>query len=402
MKRWLWLPLLAAAGGAVWLATRAPALPEIPFARVRRETLTSLLATNGKTEPSEWSPVHTTHAGRLVSLAVEKGRAVRSGEVIATLDAAGTASEIAAAEARLAQARADLALFERGGRPVEIAEIDSSLDRARLDRAAAAREEAALARLAARNAATSYELQQVRDRIARLDADIAALQKKRATLVAPSDRPAAEARLKDAESALQAARLRLEQATIRSPRDGAVYEIPVRPGDWLETGALVAKVGRLDRLRVVVYVDEPDLGKVREGLPVTLTWDALPGLQWSGVVEKKPLQVVPVGTRQVGEVITVADNPSGNLPPGANINARIRAQVVENALAIPKAALRRQDDHFGVFVLDGAALAWRTVEVGVSSETRAEVKSGLKEGEAVALPSERSLAPGMAVRAVYP
>jgi HlyD family secretion protein len=394
--------LLAVAAGAVWVATRPSAPPEVAFARVKRETLTSLLATNGKTEPSEWSPVHSPRAGRVVSLGVEKGRAVRAGEVIATLDAADAAAEITAAEAKVEQARADLALFERGGRPVEIAEIDSSLDKLRLERAAAIREEAALARLAAKSAATTHELQQARDRLARLDSDIAAQEKKRAALVAPSDRPAAEARLKDAESALRAARQRLEQATIRSPRDGVVYEVPVRPGDWLETGGLVAKVGRLDRLRVIVYVDEPDLGKVREGLPVTLTWDALPGVQWTGVVEKKPLQVVPVGTRQVGEVVTVADNPNGNLPPGANINARIRAQVVENALSIPKAALRRQDDRFGVFALDGTGLAWRPIDVGVSSETRAEVKSGLKEGDSVALPSDRSLTAGMTVRAVYP
>ena len=143
MKRWLWLPLLAAAGAAVWLATRPAAPPEIAFARVKRETLTSVLATNGKTEPFEWSPIHTARAGRLVSLSVEKGRTVRSGNVIATLDAADATADITAAEARLEQARADLALFERGGRPVDIAEIDASLDKLRLDRAATVRDQPA-------------------------------------------------------------------------------------------------------------------------------------------------------------------------------------------------------------------------------------------------------------------
>jgi len=54
----------------------------------------------------------------------------------------------------------------------------------------------------------------------------------------------------------------------------------------VNVGDTAANVGRLDRLRVRVYVDEPELGRVAEGQPVTITWDALPGSsgagRWSG------------------------------------------------------------------------------------------------------------------------
>jgi len=105
----------------------------------------------------------------------------------------------------------------------------------------------------------------------------------------------------------------------------------------------------------------------------------------------------------VGEVVTIADNPKLDLPPGANINARIQAQVVDNALTIPKAALRREGGELGVFVLEGGGrLAWRAVQVGVSSETRAEVRKGLKEGDLVALPSDRTLAVGQELTPIQP
>jgi HlyD family secretion protein len=176
----------------------------------------------------------------------------------------------------------------------------------------------------------------------------------------------------------------------------------VREGDWLEVGALVARIGQVDRLKIVIYVDEPELGRVREGLPVEITWDALPERKWRAAVERMPTQVVPLGTRMVGEVWAVCENPSLDLPPGANVNVRIRSRVVENALTIPKAALRRRGDELGVYKLEGNRLAWRRVEIGATSEVKAEVRGGLAAGDAVALPVDRPLQPGMEVRPVYP
>jgi len=39
----------------------------------------------------------------------------------------------------------------------------------------------------------------------------------------------------------------------------------------------------VERLRVRVFVDEPELGRVQEGQPVTIGWDALPGRAWQGL-----------------------------------------------------------------------------------------------------------------------
>ena len=58
---------------------------------------------------------------------------------------------------------------------------------------------------------------------------------------------------------------------------------------------------------------------------MTITWDALPGHQWKGEVDKLPTQIVPLGTRQVGEVGCVIENPDRDLLPNANINADIQA-----------------------------------------------------------------------------
>jgi hypothetical protein len=76
--------------------------------------------------------------------------------------------------------------------------------------------------------------------------------------------------------------------------------------------------------------------------------------------------------------------------------------MVENALTIPKEALRREGGAVGVLVLRDDALAWQEVATAASSATRVQVTSGLQHGDSVALPTERVLRSGERVRPVYP
>jgi hypothetical protein len=154
-------------------------------------------------------------------------------------------------------------------------------------------------------------------------------------------------------------------------------------------------------MKVLVYVDEPDLGKVRMGLPATPTWEALPGREWDRSIGGLPSQVVQLRSRQVGEVTVQVQSPRRDLPPGANIDARLKAQVVEGALTISKGSLRRDSGTFGAFVLEGEKLVWRKVAVGVTSESRAEIRSGLKEGDAAVLPTDRPFSSGLEIVPVY-
>jgi HlyD family secretion protein len=230
---------------------------------------------------------------------------------------------------------------------------------------------------------------------------IQALEAHRAALVTGPDKEIAKAKLQQAEQSASIARTNLDLSVIRAPMDGLVYEFDLRRGSFVNPGDLIAKVGRIDRVRVTVYVDEPDLGKVRKGEQVTITWEAAPGHQWKGEVDKLPTQVVPLGTRQVGEVGCVIENPARDLLPNANIDASIQATVVANALTLPKETLRRQGSETGVLLLQGDRVVWRKVSLGVSSYTKSAVLSGLAEGDAVALPTEKPIKSGSKVEAVF-
>ena len=396
------LGLVVLAGVVIWLATRRAAPPQVPFEIAKRQTLVSMLSTNGKVEPVEWTEVASEREGRIGRLLVRRGQTVRTGTVMVQLDTPAADSELAAAQSRLAQAHADLASLQLGGRAADLADIDATRARVAVEKDAAQRDVSSLERLLAQKAATRDELDTARDRLKRTLAELDGLARKRAALAPALDRGAAEARLRDTASALALVQRQIEQATIRSPRDGVVYNLPVHAGAWLAAGEAVARVGRIDRLKVQLYVDEPDLGKIRLGLPVTLTWDALPGREWTGTISQLAAQIVALGSRQVGEVVVFVDAPQRDLPPGANIDARLTAQVVEHALTVSKGSLRREDGAVGAFVLEGSRVAWRPVQVGITSDTKAEILAGLKEGEAVALPSDHPLKNGLAVTPLYP
>jgi HlyD family secretion protein len=388
--------LLAAAVVALagWLYVRGAKPPVVPVARASQGPLESSVTTNGKTEPVEWSAARTDLGGIVTSVAVTRGQKVSKGQTIAVIEARQAKADLATAEARIAQAEADLQTLRAGGKSGEIAEIESGIQRAQLDRDVAQRDLESLTRLQAKNAATKTEVQEASDRLARAQAQIQAFTAKRKAMVSRGEVASAEARLREAQAAAALARQTIAVSVVRSPLDGVVYQLEVRPGAYLEAGAVAAGVGKIDRVRVIVYVDEPELGRVRKGMPVTITWDALPNRQWKGEVERVPTQIVALGTRQVGEVTSLIDNADGTLLPGTNINATIQSESVANAIRIPKEGVVREGGQTGVWVVESGKVKWRPVKLGIANITTVQIVDGLKNGEEVALPSDLPLQDG--------
>ena len=395
--------ILAGAIGAVLiiLALRRNAPPDIPFAKVTREAITSTLSTNGKVEPIEWASARAERPGVIKKVSVHVGQKVAAGAALVELDTRDASAQLANAEAQIAQARAQQQALLQGGSSVERAQIENDLQRARLDLESARTNAEAVDRLVTKQAAPETELTAARQRVEQLQIQVQGLEDRRKALVSPTDKDIAEARLQQALASANLARSNLALSTVRAPIDGTVYQFDLRIGAFVNAGDLVANIGKLTRVRVAVYVDEPELGRVRIKSPVTITWDAVPRRQWNGVVDRLPAQIVALGSRQVGEVGCIIDNPDNDLLPGTNINADIVSSAVKLGLTIPRSALRREANQDGVLMLVGDHLEWRPVELGISSHTKAQVVSGLNEGDSVALASDKPIKSGAKVQAVY-
>jgi HlyD family secretion protein len=391
--------LLLTIAGAWWIYQIKSEPPAVPFGKAVRQKISNNLSTNGKVEPREFTEVRATVAGLVRRLPVHQGDTVTQGQVFAQLEQAGLEGELESAQARAAQARADLSTLTAGGRSTDLAEIDGNLAVLRQQRQAAAATVESLDRLVKKQAATTAELKQAQDAVADLDTRIQAMQKRRPALEGQGEIEAAKAKIQEADVAIALAKTHLAQNTIVAPMSGIVYDLPTRPGSYLHVGDLVGSIGKIDPLRVRVYVDEPELGRVAIGQPVRITWDAIQGKDWTGAVEKLPTQIVALGARQVGEVLCTIQNQAHDLIPGTNVNVSILTQVVENALTIPKVAVRRERGT-GVYLLQkDSTVKWANITTGASDALRVEVLSGLSEGDEVMLPSDVTIHEGTKVAA---
>lgn len=377
-----------------WLYFQSNKAPEVSFAQARRGKIESLVVTNGKIEPLDWAPARSEAEGIIGKVLVTKGQSVKRGQPLAVIEARQARTDLAQAESRIAEAKAEIQTLSSGGRQSDLTAIESDLKKAQLDLNQAKRDRTSLENLLQKNAATRMEVQSASDLVERLSAQISSLNSRRSTLVSTADMSVAQARLRNAEAAAQLARQRINLATITAPLSGVVYQLDAKVGAYVGPGDLIANIGVLDQVKVVVYVDEPELGRVKPGMSVTITWDALADRSWPGTIEKSATQIVALGTRQVGEVTGIIENKDGTLLPGTNINASIESEVTSNALTIPKEALRREGSQSGVYVLEGNIVRWRAVQLGTSSVTHAQILEGVKENEWVALPTDQALHDG--------
>ena len=156
-----------------------------------------------------------------------------------------------------------------------------------------------------------------------------------------------------------------------------------------------------------VVIDEPDLGGLEADEPVLISWDGLPNRSWVGKTEIIPKQVVPHGTRSVGELLCAVNNDRLELLPNINVNVRINSKERMNVLAVPRGAVASEGEHRYVFVVKPkqlgvgkSTLEKREIKVGIADAASYEIMSGLQEGEMVALPGDTDLHDGMAVQVV--
>jgi multidrug resistance efflux pump len=405
MKRYwllLVLPLLLLLW---WGLGHSESAPTIHFSPVRRVTIESTVSTNGKVEPAESAIARAQAPGVVRTIAVQRGQRVTAGQTLVALDNTAAQSQLAAAMAKEQEARAEETTLAQGGKAATLANLNDSITSAQDGVEIAQRNYDAMQRLAPQQAATRLQVESAKDALDKAKLQLLSFENQRKTLVTAGDRSVAQAKLQDAIAAVALARHNVELDTVRAPLSGILYQFDLKVGAYLQPGDQVGLIGDLDKVKVTVYVDEPDLGRVGLNMPVSIIWDAKPGRKWWGRVNKLPTLVIALGTRTVGEVTTLVDNPDHDLLPGVTVTALVISQVVKDAVSIPKAALRSIRGVNGAFRLNDKSLVWTPVATGVSDVNDVQVVSGLEVGAQVAdrvvEPNDAEIKNGMRVKPVF-
>jgi HlyD family secretion protein len=196
----------------------------------------------------------------------------------------------------------------------------------------------------------------------------------------------------------------VRQGRITAEVDSTLYALPVKAGDYVKVGDLLAEMADLHQVRVRAFIDEPEMGALEPGLPVRITWDALPSRSWQGRTEIIPKQVVARGSRSVGELLCSVQNDKLELLPNTNVNVRINSRERVNVVTVPRGAVQLEGGKRHVYIIKDsvghATLEKREIQVGIADATSFEVVSGLQGNEIVALPGDVDLRDGMVVRVV--
>jgi HlyD family secretion protein len=369
-----------------------------------RETITASIATNGKIEALDnfqaYAPMPTT----VKKIYVVQGDWVKPAQMLVRLDDSDAHMQAARAQAQLKGAEADLNAVQGGGTREEILTTRNALVKAQADRDAAAKNLQALQRLLQSGAASQAEVNAAQSKLNVADSEVHVFEQKLKDRFSQQEIGHVEAQEAEARASLQAARDTLKNTNVAAPRGGMVYSLPVRDGAFVNTGDLLVQVADLHKVRVRAFVDEPEIGRLRQGQAVEVTWDALPGRVWRGTLETLPTTVVPHGTRMVGEVTCVIQNDDLKLLPNTNVNVAIITAREENVITVPREAIHQDANGQYVFQVVDGELRRRNVKTSVSNLTRVEVTSGISDDAVLALGAVnmQSLKGGMAVKPANP
>ncbi len=383
--RW---PLLTAALlvlGLIWIFSGRKGTLPVRTATVERGTLRSQISTNGKVEPVKNFEARALTAATVRRLFVHEGQHVQKGQLLLQLEDADARTQAAHALAQLRSAEAEESAIKNGGTREEVLTTEAELVKAQTDRDTAQRNLNALRRLNEKGSASLGEVQDAENQLTRATAQLALLEEKRKDRYSAPEVARVQAQATEARASLAAAHSVLAKIDIRAPQAGIVYALPVREGTYINAGDLLLEEADLSKVLVRAFVDEPDVARLHAGQRIEITWDALPGRTWQGTVTVLPASVKLLGTRNVGELASIAENRDLALLPNVNVGVAIITAEHRDVLYVPREALRQDSDGKSyVYDIASGSLARRDVTTAIATLTQMEIQ-GVPEKMKVAL-----------------
>ena len=192
------------------------------------------------------------------------------------------------------------------------------------------------------------------------------------------------------------ARKTLADTTIRAPYAGLIVEKHVNVGQYVQRGARVATIVRVDPLRVELAVPESAVASVKRGQKVAFWVQTYPGRTFEGTIA----YVGPALKADARALMVEAlvPNTGGALQPGLFATARIELPVGSPTPFVPASAVQTDAGVSRVFVVKNERAEQRFVQLGREVSGQVEVLRGLKPDERVVTTPPDTLVDGRAVR----
>ncbi len=297
----------------LWQKTR-PVKTVYALVQPTLDTLRQYVIATGKVQPRDEVLIKPQISGIVSEVYKEAGQSVRKGEVIATVKVVPEMGQLSSAESRVSVARLSLAQTRR--------EHD--------------RTEA----LHAKGVLSEEEYEQSRTTLAKSEEEL----------------QNAIENLEIVKNGITSRYKELSNTQIRSTIDGMILDVPVKVGNSViqantfNDGTTIATVADMTNMQFQGQVDETDVGKLREGMPVQLTIGALQNVALTAELE----YVAPKATEDNGVIMFEV-----------------------------KAAVRIPDDVAGSEGDEDQTFERREVGIGLSDGIRIEIQSGITSDDRI-------------------
>lgn len=287
-------------------------------------------------------------AGELVEVTVREGESVKRGQTLARIDQTEVQARVAARQADVEAARAQLIWAEK----------NRNTQKALLDK--------------------SFISQNAFDNV-------------------QSNQDVAIARLRAAEADLVVARKSLGDSVLTAPMSGIVAQRHAQPGERVPLDARIVTIVDLARLELGASVPAAIIGQVKVGQTVAFRVDGFGEREFAGRIER--INPSTTAGSRVISVYAVIDNREALLRSGMFAQGEIVLERIENALAIPVAALREEAGRSFVYAIEDGVLRRKPVKTGpAGGSDSVPVLEGLRAGDIIVRHNLGALREGVGAR----
>ena len=319
--------------------------------QVTRGTFVSTVMANGVVVPIDRIEIKSKASGLIEELQVEVGGHVKAGDLIARLDQRDELAAVGQAQADYDIAQAELANAKRAYERKE--------------------------QLFTENLVSEEEHDQIELNLA-----------------------VAKGKLIQTRTILERAQERLRESVVRSPIDGIILQKYVEQGQIIASGVSnvsggtpIVDIADMSRVYIEAGIDEIDIGRIKVDQEGTVVAEAYPSVTFKGKIVRIAPEARVEQNVTLFDIILEVDNPDGRLKSGMNSTVEVTLERKPDVVLVPTMMLLPtvEKNKWLVRIKEGAGYELREVEIGVSNFREAEVLSGLKEGDIVAVEMQSRL-----------
>ncbi len=324
---------------------------------VKKGKINQIVTGSGKLNPITKVNISSNVSGKIIKIFVKEGQKVKEGELLVQIDTAFYKAKVEEA----------MASYKSSVANVEVAKANFEKTKIKFE-----------------NIKTLFEK--------KLCSEEEFLNTKTEFVIQSANYKSAKAAMDRAEAYLKQAQEDLNKTKIYSPLNGIVTRINSKEGEVIlgtatNMGTIIMEISDMNKIQVVMEIDETEINKIKVGQPATIELDAIPGKYFTGKVSEVSYSgfTKSAGTQEEITLFTVKvmlDSVSSELKAQMSANVEITTLDKDSVLVIPIQSIvtsrkNKEKNKEFIYKISNNTVTKCEIKTGEADENNIEVLEGL-------------------------